>query len=151
MLYTTGYEGRSLEQFLAALQAAGIRCVADIREAPISRKAGFSKTALAQALQEAGIDYRHVRALGCPRPIRDAYKMDGDWTRYTREFMAYLAQQGPVVEGLAYLANQQSTALMCFEADHHFCHRAYVARALRQRNGLEIRHITATGVIADDP
>lgn len=149
MLYTTGYEGRSLEHFLSSLEASGIRCVVDIREAPISRKPGFSKTALAQVLQEHGIDYRHIRALGCPRQIRDAYKMDGDWNRYTREFLAYLAQQGAVLDELATLTTQQPTALLCFEADYHFCHRAYVARATRERNGLDIRHITATGVIAD--
>ena len=39
----------------------------------MSHKRGFSKTPLAQALQQAGIDYRHLRALGCPKAIRDRY------------------------------------------------------------------------------
>jgi uncharacterized protein (DUF488 family) len=83
-IFTASYEGRSLEDFLADLRARGVRLVADVREAPISRKRGFSKTALSDALQRAGIAYRHIRTLGCPKAIRDSYRNDGDWMRYTQ-------------------------------------------------------------------
>src|SRR5688572_3142195 len=86
-VFTIGYEGRSLDQFLADLGAQGVTLLADVRDAPVSRKPGFSKSPLAAALQQAGISYRHIRALGCPKPIRDACKQDGDWARYTRAFM----------------------------------------------------------------
>jgi uncharacterized protein (DUF488 family) len=49
-LYTSVYEGRSLPQFLAALGTHAVRLRADVREAPISRKPGFSKAALQQVL-----------------------------------------------------------------------------------------------------
>ena len=78
-LFNIGYEGRSLDDFIAALRAAGVTLLADVRDAPISRKPGFSKNALANALQEQGIAYRHIRALGCPKPVRDAWKEDHGW------------------------------------------------------------------------
>lgn len=149
VVYTTGYEGRSLEGFLTDLRAQGVRLLADVREAPISRKPGFSKSALAEALQHAGIAYRHLRVLGCPKPIRDAYKEDGDWARYTRAFMRHLDQQPDAVTDLAQLCAAQPTALLCYEADFNHCHRTYVARAVAAHGGNAVRHITAAGVIED--
>ena len=54
-IYTIGYEGASVPDFIAALRWAGIALVLDIRAAPVSRKKGFSKSPLAQHLAEAGI------------------------------------------------------------------------------------------------
>jgi uncharacterized protein (DUF488 family) len=148
-VFTAGYEGRSLENFLTDLRAQGVRLLADVREAPISRKPGFSKSALAQALQHAGIDYLHIRALGCPKPIRDAYKQDGDWARYTRAFMQHLDAQQGAVEELTRLCEAQPTALLCYEADFNRCHRTYVARAVAERSSAEIGHITSAELVDD--
>ena len=111
-IYTISYEGRSLEQFLADLRAAGIRLLADVREAPFSRKPGFSKNVLAAALREVDIGYRHLRPLGCPRPIRDQYRKDGEWERYTRGFMAHLQEQQAAIAELA--GWQARNLLRCF-------------------------------------
>jgi len=149
-LFTVGYEGRTLEGFLAALTAARIELLADVREAPISRKRGFSKSALADALRSAGIDYVHLRVLGCPKPIRDAHKADHDWARYTHDFLAHLRQQGPALETLAGLALARPTAVMCFEADFNRCHRTYVARAIADRAGAVVAHLVGAGVVEED-
>jgi uncharacterized protein (DUF488 family) len=148
-IFTAGYEGRSLESFLGDLRAQGVELLADVREAPISRKPGFSKSALAQALQSAGIGYRHLRPLGCPKPIRDAHKQDGDWERYTRDFMAHLKTQQAAVDELVELCRRQPVALLCYEADFNRCHRTYVARAVATSSGMPIRHITAAGLVDD--
>ena len=148
-IFTVGYEGRSLEDFLADLNAQDIQMVADVREAPISRKPGFSKAALADALRDAGIGYIHIRALGCPKPIRDAYKEDGDWDRYTRAFMKHLHLQQQAIEELAITVAAQPTALLCYEADFNRCHRTYVARAVAALTQSPICHITAAGLISD--
>jgi uncharacterized protein (DUF488 family) len=150
-VFTASYEGRSLENFLADLQAQGVRLLADVREAPISRKPGFSKSALAAALEDVGIDYRHIRALGCPKPIRDAYREDGDWVRYTKAYMKHLRQQQPAVEELAALCDAAPTALLCYEADFNRCHRTYVARAVAERSGARVCHITASGPVEETP
>jgi uncharacterized protein (DUF488 family) len=149
ILFTAGYEGRSLADFLAALNANGVRLLADVREAPISRKRGFSKSALAEALRDVGIDYLHIRALGCPKPIRDAHREDGDWARYTRDYLKHLQQQQGAVTQLAGLADAQPTVLLCYEADFERCHRTYVARAVAAQSGARICHITAAGLVND--
>lgn len=146
-IFTASYEGRSLDDFLGDLRNHGVQLVADVREAPISRKRGFSKSALSEALNKAGIAYRHFRALGCPRMIRDAYRNDGDWTRYTRSYMEHLRQQGNAVEELAAATKSQFTALLCYEADFNRCHRTYVARAVAAHSGSTVCHITANGLV----
>jgi uncharacterized protein (DUF488 family) len=149
-VFTIGYEGRSLEAFIADLHRAGVRILADVRDAPVSRKPGFSRNTLEAALNTAGIGYRHIHALGCPKPIRDAYTKEGDWARYTRSFMQHLAQQRQAIDELASLAHEAPTALLCYEADFNRCHRTYVARAVAKRSiGAPVRHITPEGTIDD--
>jgi len=62
-LFTVGYEGRSIDELVDALRAAGVERLVDVRELPLSRRKGFSKTALGDTLRDAGIEYIHVRAL----------------------------------------------------------------------------------------
>jgi hypothetical protein len=57
----------------AELLSAGVERLVDVRELPLSRRRGFSKTALSDALRAAGIDYVHVKALGTPKPNRERY------------------------------------------------------------------------------
>ncbi len=98
--YTIGYEGMTIEAFIASLRAQRIAHLVDIREVALSRKKGFSKTALSEHLERVGIRYSHVRALGCPKPIRDQYRVDGNWERYSRAFAAYLESQAPALREL---------------------------------------------------
>jgi uncharacterized protein (DUF488 family) len=67
-LFTLGYEGLTIEVFIARLQAAQVKTVVDVRELPLSRKKGFSKSAFCSVLSTHGIAYLHVPALGCPKP-----------------------------------------------------------------------------------
>ena len=141
-LYTIGYQGLTLETFLVLLRAHGIEHLVDIREAPISRKAGFSKASLSAAVEATGIRYSHVKALGCPKPIRDRHKIDGDWARYTRDFKNYLDGQGTALDALRRTAANARTCLLCYEADFNLCHRAFVAAALVGGSD-DISHIPA--------
>jgi uncharacterized protein (DUF488 family) len=134
-LYTIGYEGTSLQAFVHTLKAHGVETVADVRELPLSRKRGFSKTALSEELASQGLWYVHLRALGCPREIRRDYRADGDWARYTRRYLAYLETQNEAVQSLARLAQQGNCALVCFEANAARCHRSYVAEATAKHLG----------------
>src|SRR5829696_2323525 len=71
-IFTIGYEGTTMPEFIAALQGAGVQRVIDVRALPLSRRPGFSKTPLKGALAEAGIEYVHLRALGTPAAGREA-------------------------------------------------------------------------------
>lgn len=148
-LFTFGYEGLSIDRFIARLQRANVRTVFDVRQLPLSRKKGFSKTAFGIALHTAGIVYAHMPVFGCPRPIRDQYKIDQNWTRYARAFNAYLDLQPDALAELANLARETSACLVCFEADFNFCHRSLVARAAARAGGPGVIHLTATAEIVD--
>lgn len=148
-IFTFGYEGLDICSFIERAQAAGVKTVIDVRELPLSRKKGFSKTSFRAALADAGIAYAHIPALGCPKRIRDRYKADGNWTVYTREFLAYLATQQPTIGELAKIANATTACLVCFEADFTMCHRTFVARAVRERGGPAVTHLTSKTAFPD--
>lgn len=140
-LYTIGYEGLSMPAFLQSLQEHGIQTIIDVRQYPLSRKPGFSKSRLHSYLSEINISYEHFQALGCPKYIRQAYKENADWRSYCEQFNAYLESQDDSLHELSCLSQESDCALLCFEADHHFCHRSLIAEAIHQRSGKFIGHI----------
>lgn len=149
-IYTLGYEGFDLETYIKRLQTANITHIVDVRELPLSRKQGFSKKALSQALNAAGIRYTHLKLLGCPKPVRDRLKQGGSWFNYVQEFSKHLAQQSASLDELVNIASNESVSLLCFEADFKRCHRSLVAKAAAQRcQSLEIIHLTAKTAIPE--
>jgi uncharacterized protein (DUF488 family) len=150
-LYTFGYEGLALEAFIARLKKVGIRQIIDVRELPLSRKKGFSKSALSATLIANGIEYVSMTALGCPKPIRQRFKLDSDWRAYERNFCGYLTTQAKAVRLLARSAQEKTTCLLCFEADYNMCHRSLVARAALANGAPRLMHLTAETEIADVP
>ena len=145
-IYTIGYEGISIEKFFMLLKEHDIETVVDVRELPLSRKAGFSKKILAASLNLSGLEYTHLADLGCPKPIRDRYRDDADWRRYKEGFLKYLSTQEDAIEELTKLASSSNCALLCFEADFNFCHRSMVADAVKQQSGMCVSHIRADKV-----
>lgn len=130
-LYTIGYEDADLGAFLDTLSGAGVRLVVDTRERAQSRRRGYSKTALSEALRGAGVDYRHLRALGTPPAIRKAYKLDHDFAALAAGYALHLATQGEALDELAALAASRPTALLCYEREPSECHRSLIAARLQ--------------------
>lgn len=133
-VYSIGYERLSLPALIAALHAAGVRHVADVRQLPLSRRAGFSKRMLGASLEAGGIGYTHFRALGTPKEGRIANRagrMDAFWAIVD----GALADPKAVAAQaeLESLAAAQPTAVLCFCADESHCHRARVLDALVAR------------------
>lgn len=141
-LFTIGYEGRSVDDLIRRLREAGIDRVVDVRELPLSRRRGFSKTTLGEALEDAGIAYEHIRALGNPKPLRDRYKA-GDVDGGSRAYRAHLHNGSyPALVELADSLDHSSTCLLCFESDHSTCHRAVIAGAVAERlPRLDLAHL----------
>src|SRR4051794_19801554 len=71
-IFTIGYEGTTVPEFVATLKSAGVARVIDVRALPLSRRPGFSKSPLKAALEEVGIEYLHLKALGTPPEGRAA-------------------------------------------------------------------------------
>ncbi len=140
-LYTIGYEGADLDDFIAVLKKAGTDVLLDVRELPMSRRKGFSKNALKAALAEAGIDYRHEKQLGSPKDVRHRLREDWDYKRFFRDFNKHLKKQ----TGLLDLLSEEltgSVALMCYEKDHTTCHRETVVNRLADKFDLEPVHLS---------
>ena len=142
VLATIGYEGTTVEEFIGCLQESGVTRLLDIRDAPISRKPGFSIRELAYALSEAGIAYVHLKALGNPKPGRDAAR-SGNEVLYRHIFGEQLQSQAADID-LNQIKNFTAdgfACLMCFERDPARCHRTMVVDALVERWPFEIRHL----------
>ena len=142
-IFTIGYEGLSIDVFLALLEENNIETIVDVRMLPLSRKPGFSKKVLCDILNLSGFEYIHMPLLGCPKDVRNKYKADSDWRLYTLGFMQHLAKQEEALRELSDLALSANCALLCFEADHNFCHRAMVANALMESSGFNIKHLSS--------
>ncbi|MFC4426504.1 DUF488 family protein [Deinococcus navajonensis] len=131
-LWTIGYEDADLYVFLDTLREAGVELVIDTRERAQSRRKGYSKTALGLALQEQGVRYHHLRALGTPPALRKTYRLDRDFAALKAGYTLHLATQGQALEELAGLASQSRVALLCYEANAGECHRSLIARRLQE-------------------
>jgi len=129
-IFTIGYEGTTMADFLAALKSAGVERVIDVRALPLSRRPGFSKSSLAASLLEAGIGYVHLKALGTPKRGRDAAKK-GDRATLEEVYAGQLelpeaqAQAAQMLD----LAGEKPSALLCFERDPCVCHRTLLLDA----------------------
>lgn len=139
---TIGYQGARLDAFLATLRAAGIELLIDVREIAFSHRREFMKRALGEALAGAGIDYRHMKALGTPKPGRDAAKAGdraGFW-RYLRKQLDSAEGQAALAEA-ADLVRERPVCLLCMEHDPAVCHRSEVAARLGKATGAAILHL----------
>ncbi|CAO3445212.1 hypothetical protein [Azospirillum argentinense] len=146
-LYTIGYEGASFDSVLRALKARGVGVLLDVRELPLSRRAGFSKRPLSAGLEEAGIGYVHLKGLGTPKEGRVAAHQ-GDLDRFWSIVDAKM--QTPEAEHdlnrAAALARERPACLLCFEASPHLCHRLRVGELLHSRFGFTVEHLNPTDV-----
>lgn len=129
-IFTIGYEATTMAEFLAALRGAGVERVIDVRAVPLSRRPGFSKNILAASLREAGIEYVHLKALGTPKPGRDAAKK-GDVATLERVYEHQLALPEAQAEAakMRVLAEEKPSALLCYERDPAHCHRTLLLAA----------------------
>ena len=144
-LFTIGYEGALLADFIRSLISNGIDTLIDVRELPLSRRKGFSKSSLSATLNKHGILYIHNRALGAPKPIRNRLRETGDYSTYFRQFNSYLETQTAVLEKLVMDSAKSAVVLMCFEKDPAECHRSAVARELARMVETEPVHLQVQG------
>lgn len=143
-LFTIGYERTGLAELIQSLENAGVDVLADVRELPNSRRAGFSKKILAASLQEAGIAYRHFKALGTPKAGRTANhagRMDEFW-RIVDERLGSPEAAAALAE-LQTLAAERACCLLCVEDDPNVCHRSAVVARL---TGFSVHHLQPIAV-----
>ncbi len=139
-LATIGYEAAKIDDFIATLLAAQIEVLIDVRDVAVSRRQGFSKTALSNALSENGIEYIHLRGLGDPKEGREAARR-GDFDSFRQIFGAHMSTQPALsdLETAQRISEEQRACLMCYERDPSTCHRSIVAHKISEYNSCTIR------------
>jgi uncharacterized protein (DUF488 family) len=135
-----GYEcHKDVRDFVQLLRDAGVERLIDVRELPMSRRRGYGKTALSEALSAAGIEYVHMRALGNPKPFRDLYK-SGLIAEGRELYQRHLLEECRfALHDLAnLLSDDKRSALMCVEHNPSTCHRTVIIDAMRDELDLNL-------------
>lgn len=142
-LCTIGYEGREIGEFIDRLKQFSVSRLIDVREIPISRKKGFSKSALKEKLENEKIEYIHVKALGSPSEIRNKLRTDWNYDLFFKEYSRHLSRNMDVIEVVYGYLSEGVNCIMCFESTPEKCHRSKVADKIKEfdGNGLKIKHI----------
>lgn len=122
------------------LKRAGVAQVIDVRALPLSRRPGFSKTPLRLALEEEGIGYVHLKALGTPADGRSAARR-GRTAEMERIYAGQLALPEALAAAaqLGGLVRQKPSALLCFERQPEGCHRSMLIREALPN--IEVEHL----------
>ena len=139
-IFTIGYEGATVPEFVDVLKKARVERVIDVRALPLSRRPGFSKSPLKAALEDAGIEYVHLKALGTPAEGRAAARAGrhADLERIYAgqlELPEAMAQSAQMLE----LAAEKPSALMCMEREPAHCHRSLLLSAVAP--GAKVTHL----------
>jgi uncharacterized protein (DUF488 family) len=145
VLYTIGYEGISLEEYLVRLLKNDIRLVIDVRNNPLSMKWGFSKNQLRKHCENIGIQYMHFPELGVVSEQRQGLHTVDNYDKlfdlYRISNLTHTTQSQ--LEVLKLLKQHKRIALTCFEANIHQCHRMPLSEAISKLPGFtyEVKHI----------
>ena len=135
-LFTIGYEKRELDELVAVLRAARVDRVIDVRELPLSRRRGFSKTPLSAALAGAGIEYMHLRRAGNP------FRADkADIARCLASYRQHLQRSPAVIEEVLEAARGHRAALLCVEREPACCHRSVLVAELAGHADVTVRDL----------
>ena len=131
-----------MSEFVSALQEAGVERVIDVRALPLSRRPGFSKSPLRGALEEAGIEYLHLKALGTPAEGRAAARA-GRHADLQRIYAGQLELPEAIAQTALMLepASEKPSALLCMEREPRHCHRTLLLDAVAP--DAEIVHLFA--------
>jgi uncharacterized protein (DUF488 family) len=122
-IYTIGYQGRSIDQFLHILIKEKINTLVDIRYNPWSMKYGFKKNTLQNLCNKLRIEYQHIPDLGIPGNLREKLETDKDYKNLFERYKIHLENHQKHIDFLKEQSKKKRLALMCFEEDPKYCHR----------------------------
>jgi uncharacterized protein (DUF488 family) len=130
-IYTIGHSTRSIDNFLAALQAHAIVTLVDIRAYPASRRLPhFNRESLEAELPKHGIAYVWMKELvGHRKKIRGDSPNIGLRNDSFRNYADYMLtpEFAQAIERLLKIAGQGNAAIMCAERVYFQCHRMLVS------------------------
>ena len=147
-LFTIGYEQTPSRAVLDELENAGVKLLVDVRAVTSSRRPGFSKNQLAAGLDERGIAYLHLAALGTPKEGRLAAR-SGKYDLLHKIYAKHLKtpQAKEEMDELSSLVKKSgSVCLLCYERDHSHCHRQWIAEIIEDRDEVKVENLVGKQV-----
>jgi uncharacterized protein (DUF488 family) len=147
-LFTIGYEQTPPKAVLDEIENAGVKLLVDVRAVTSSRRPGFSKNQLAAGLDERGIAYLHLKALGTPKNGREAAR-SGKFDVLHKIYAAHLKtpQAKEELDELSALVKKSGpVCLLCYERDHKHCHRQWIAEIIEDRDEAKVQNLVGKQV-----
>jgi uncharacterized protein (DUF488 family) len=139
--YTLGYQSHSLSTMIKVLAGHHVGVLVDVRQNPVSRKRGFSRTQLEKTIPSFGITYLHCPELGTPPSIRKIYLNTGNIPKALTQYEKHLRSRQGALRLLLQKVSTQRFCLLCLEADHKSCHRSIIAEILTEMTGCQPIHL----------
>lgn len=136
-VYSIGYEGKSVDEFLMELIQEKVQVLVDVRNRPWSMKFGFKKHTLQSFCGGLGIEYINIPDLGIPGSYRKKLETKGDYEILFKRYKQIITKKEDELNNLKDMAKKKRIALMCFESNPEYCHRTIIARELA-RMGAEV-------------
>jgi uncharacterized protein (DUF488 family) len=147
ILFTLGYEKRSLAEFIGLLKTAEIDVLIDVRETAWSHKRGFSRSTLSKGLARAGIQYVHASFAGNPKWLRANAASHSDcldlYSWYLDEFEEVMDAFTALLN--AYGKGGRRVCITCFERHPEDCHRSILAARWQASGSRIVKHLATQG------
>ncbi len=144
IVFSLGYEGLSIDDFLNKLLAHDVKLLCDVRNNPLSMKYGFSKNQLKKYCHEVKISYENIRDLGISSTERKNLQTHEQYQQLFNHYKKTLQtkEKAAALASLAHLAaRHKRIALMCFERDNKSCHRSILAKTFKQQYDYNFIHL----------
>ncbi|MDT8389820.1 MAG: DUF488 family protein [Lentisphaeria bacterium] len=142
-VYTVGYEGVQIDDFLDRLLRVGIKQLIDVRKNPVARRYGFHRSTLAALCHHIGVDYLHLPVFGITSEMRQNLDSDAAYDslfrKYRQDVLPPLIAE---IQELALSMTEKPSALMCAEENPRHCHRTHLAAVVAENTGMAVRDIT---------
>jgi uncharacterized protein (DUF488 family) len=153
---TIGVYGASGDEFLAALDQAGVDLLVDVRQRRGVRGPQYAwanAKRLEAALAQAGVEYEHRPELAPTTELRELqYAVDertGEGKRsrsalapeYVARYTEGILDAVDLGELAEDLGRHSLPALFCVERDPEACHRSLIADRLAAEHGAKVTHL----------
>ena len=141
-VYSAGYEGETIDHFFNKIIKNGIKNIIDIRNNPVSRKYGFSKSQLVNNCSGLGLSYYEFPELGIISDKRKKLKTFADYKSLLDDYEKIIIEsQNSSIKKVENIIKNHPSVLICFEKDYNYCHRNRLAKIISNDTGLDIKHI----------
>jgi uncharacterized protein (DUF488 family) len=138
-VYSIGYEGKSIDEFLMELIQEKVQVLVDVRNKPWSMKFGFKKHTLKSFCKGLEIEYINLPDLGISGSFRKKLETKKDYDALFKRYKRSISKKEDELKTLKDMADKKRIALMCFESNPEYCHRAIIAKKLaKMRAEVEI-------------